>query len=66
MNFRWVLYQHHNYKGNICVVMEGDRTNLVRGTPTDKDTKVHEFNDSLSSLKPLDFVRILFLQIFYK
>ncbi|XP_063397299.1 epidermal differentiation-specific protein-like [Mytilus trossulus] len=51
----WVLYQHHNYKGNICVVMEGDRTNLVRGTPTDKDTKVHEFNDSLSSLKPLDF-----------
>ncbi|CAC5425284.1 CRYB [Mytilus coruscus] len=51
----WVLYQYHNYKGNICVVMEGDRSNLVGGTPTDKDTKVHQFNDSLSSLKPLEY-----------
>ncbi|CAG2242502.1 unnamed protein product [Mytilus edulis] len=50
----WVLYQNHSYKGNICVVMEGDRTNLVGGTPTEKDTKVHQFNNSVSSLKPLE------------
>lgn len=36
--------------------MEGDRTNLLncRG---DKGTKIHDFNDVVSSLKPLDYVR---------
>lgn len=50
----WVLYQHCNYTGNVCVVMEGDRTNLLdcRG---DKGTKIHDFNDVVSSLKPLNY-----------
>ncbi|CAG2188882.1 unnamed protein product [Mytilus edulis] len=50
----WVLYQHCNYTGNVCVVIEGDRTNLLncRG---DKGTKIHDFNDVVSSLKPLDY-----------
>ncbi|CAC5425282.1 CRYB [Mytilus coruscus] len=49
----WILYQHCNYTGNICVVMEGDRTNLL-SCKGDKDTKIHDFNDVVSSLKPWD------------
>ncbi|CAC5425281.1 unnamed protein product [Mytilus coruscus] len=50
----WVLYQLRWYRGHICVVMEGDKTNLVPGK-RDKDTKFHCFNDTVSSLKPLEF-----------
>ncbi|CAG2188883.1 unnamed protein product [Mytilus edulis] len=54
INFRWVLYQYRRYRGHICVVIEGDRTNLVAGK-RDKDTRFQCFNDTVSSLKPLDF-----------
>ncbi|XP_071181157.1 epidermal differentiation-specific protein-like [Mytilus edulis] len=50
----WVLYQYRRYRGHICVVIEGDRTNLVAGK-RDKDTRFQCFNDTVSSLKPLDF-----------
>ncbi|CAC5425283.1 CRYB [Mytilus coruscus] len=50
----WVLYQHCNYTGDVCVVMEGDRTNLL-SCNGDKDTKIHDFNEVVSSLKPWNF-----------
>lgn len=43
-------------------MVEGDRVNLAGGQK-DKDTKIFDFNDSVSSLKPLDFVRIFLTRI---
>lgn len=60
-NCRWVLYQHNDYKGNICVAMEGDRINLKQVQPIDKGIIVYDFDNILSSLKPLKGVSI-FLQ----
>lgn len=57
LTFSWALYEHNYYRGEICVVVEGDRVNLVAGQK-DKDTKIFDFNNRVSSLKPLEFVRI--------
>ncbi|VDI37786.1 Hypothetical predicted protein [Mytilus galloprovincialis] len=51
----WVLYQKVNYKGHICVVMEGDKVNLKNVKAKDKGVINYAyFDETVSSLKPLD------------
>ncbi|CAG2212772.1 CRYB [Mytilus edulis] len=50
----WVLYKEKNYKGDICVVMEGDKTNFEQSDNEETETfKFYDFKNSVSSLKPI-------------
>lgn len=48
------MYKEKNYKGDICVVMEGDKTNFEQSDNEEKETfKFYDFKNSVSSLEPI-------------